>query len=130
MKKIVYLFILFSFLFIVVASNNISENYSADKKIYVESSAVQGKGLFAGETIGAGEVILQDIFYNRKVSKRGKLVNHCSDSFNSSVRQDGESANLVAIGEINKGDEITANYDLVSSAYPFIAQSKSNYKKC
>lgn len=112
------------------------ESYDVESgvKLRVKPSPIQGTGVFADETVKQGAVIIGDVFRvganGVTISKLGKLVNHCSESYNALVRKDGSVYNLVSTQKIDKGNEITANYDIVNSKYPFISGSNPDYKKC
>ena len=115
---------------------SLRESYDVESgvKLRVKPSPIQGTGVFADETVKQGAVIIGDVFRvganGVTISKLGKLVNHCSESYNALVRKDGNVYNLVSTQKIDKGNEITANYDIVNSKYPFIAGSNPDYKKC
>ena len=92
-------------------------------KIYVKNSSIHGKGLFADEPINNGTVIgwikskpsQQDGCYVLWISQTEaievqcdlKFINH-SNHPNASYYDD---LSVVAICDINTGEEITHNYD-------------------
>ena len=121
---------------VFLSQMSLRESYDVESgvKLRVKPSPIQGTGVFADETVKQGAVIIGDVFRvgsnGVTISKLGKLVNHCSESYNALVRKDGSVYNLVSTQKIDKGNEITANYDIVNSKYPFIAGSNSDYKKC
>jgi hypothetical protein len=115
---------------VFLSQMSLRESYDVESgvKLRVKPSPIQGTGVFADETVKQGAVIIGA--NGVTISKLGKLVNHCAESYNALVRKDGSVYNLVSTKKINKGDEITANYDIVNSKYPFIAGSNPDYKKC
>lgn len=121
---------------VFLSQMSLRESYDVESgvQLRVKPSPIQGTGVFADETVNQGVVIIGDVFRvganGVTISKLGKLVNHCSESYNALVRKDGSVYNLVSIQKIDKGNEITANYDIVNSKYPFIAGSNPDYKKC
>ena len=115
-----------------------------DDNIEIKSSSVHGKGVFAKTPFKPGDVIVSDVFKNRPsgmitippskfneyISTVGAHINHCSDSFNAHLVRRGADHSLVAIKNINVGDEITSNYDYVNAEFPFISASQAGYNKC
>jgi hypothetical protein len=92
------------------------------KKVSVQKSNVQGKGLFADESIGAGEVIGlshtkfmfkkngEDYIKSQETPIIGKYYNHSDDAFNVESIVNGDKRYLRALRDINPGEEILGNY--------------------
>tara|TARA_B100000902_G_scaffold396632_1_gene458194 strand:+ start:88 stop:516 length:429 start_codon:yes stop_codon:yes gene_type:complete len=122
--------------------------YINPKKTYIKQSNINGNGLFANKNFKIGDIILYDVFsnkpsnvmifnpiqkgvFNKYISIEGKHVNHCSRYFNSDIHtEDHRLYQLIATQNIKKGDEITANYDIINNKYPFIGKSLPHYKSC
>jgi hypothetical protein len=109
------------------------------RKYSIQPSPIHGKGLFAKQTFQVGDIILDDLFPHKHPQRKltdyvpdfenvivheGKFINHCSKKDNSDViSHDKKKFILVAKRFIPKGKEITANYDIVSRKFPFIASA-------
>lgn len=96
-------------------------------KFVIGNSKIHGKGVIAkiaikkGETIGIAVCLIK----GRPVitDYLGKYVNH-SYNPNSCLIQRLMNYNLVAISDINRGAEITADYNLTRA---FLAKPKNNF---
>ena len=120
---------------------------SFSKTFFISKSKIQGEGLFANKNFKKNEIIIDDLFpynKNRKVLKEmdkntfddyiireGKYINHCETKANSDVISDDNIyLQLIAIKDIQKGQEIISNYDTIHQKFPFIAKSKLHFRKC
>ena len=117
-------------------------------KPYISRSKVHGNGLFAGRNYKKGEVIFDDLFpYKEKdemlfnpigkikfqeyIIEEGTLINHCSVSKNTDIQTNNyRSFPLIAIKDIQKHDELFADYNIINKHYPFIAPALPSYVKC
>jgi len=93
----------------------------SDKRYYVKTSGIHGKGLFAGKTIKVGEVIGR-IKYNPTdedgphvlwVNDQGILVESDLKYINHSARPNAcycDDLDVVALKKISKDEEITHDY--------------------
>jgi len=115
---------------------------------YISSSRIQGQGLFAGVDLSKDEIIIDNLFphkdpsevlYNPITESKFKhymgdktaKINHCSREDNSKViTSDNKIYQLVSIKDIPTSGEITVNYDVTHSQYPFIVGSNKEYIKC
>ena len=122
--------------------------YCLPKKTFIKRSNINGNGLFASKNYKIGDIILDNIFpnkpneqilfnpislndFNQYISKEGLHVNHCSNKFNSVMHtEDYKKYILVATSDISRGQEITANYDMIHKKFPFIDGSKHNFVTC
>ena len=122
--------------------------YLSNNKVYISSSKINGQGLFARHNFRKGDIILGNIFphkdsnellydpidddkFYRYLSKEGVKINHCSKSDNAYVYTDDYKIyQLIATKDISENTEITVNYDTTNQTYPFIDNSKEEYKKC
>ena len=72
----------------------------------------------------------KEVFQNF-ISNEAKYINHCSINYNTDVTsKDHKIYKLIANQNINKGDELTTNYDNINKKFPFISSSKEGYKTC
>jgi hypothetical protein len=115
---------------------------------YVSKSTIQGEGLFTSIPIYKGDIILDNIFPNKDpneilynniskqtfsnyISYEGTKINHCSTNDNSYVfTNDYKIYKLIAKKTIGPNQELTVNYNITHSKFPFIAPSNSNYSTC
>ncbi len=122
--------------------------FIAPKKPYIKKSNVHGDGLFSPQDYKNGDVIISNIFPNKDedtilfnpiekevfqnfISNEAKYINHCSINYNTDVTsKDHKIYKLIANQNINKGDELTTNYDNINKKFPFISSSKEGYKTC
>ena len=116
--------------------------------LYISTSEIHGKGLFANKDYKKDDIIIKDVFANkppndvwgRTISHKsfydgiithGRYINHCEEKANSvMIRTDRNKFPLIATKNIKAGSEITANYDEISKKIPFIEPAKQKYKKC
>jgi hypothetical protein len=92
------------------------------KKVSVQKSNIQGKGLFADEPIRAGEIIglshIKSSFQkngetylkSKETPVIGTYYNHSDDAFNAGSIIQGNKRYLRALKNIQPGEEITGNY--------------------
>lgn len=92
------------------------------KKVSVQKSNIQGKGLFADEPIRAGEIIGlshikssfqkdgQTYLKSKETPVIGKYYNHSDDNFNAGSIIQGNKRYLRALKNIQPGEEIAGNY--------------------
>ena len=117
-------------------------------KPYISKSKIHGSGLFAGKDYKKGDLIFEDLFpysekneilfnpigkekFNRYLLEEGKYINHCSRNKNMDiVTKDYISFSAVASRDINKREEIYADYDTLHKHHPFIAPSLPSFMKC
>lgn len=76
----------------------------------VEKSKIQGVGLFTGKNYKPNEELLLAITNNHTVTNLCKKVNHCNHP-NSTLKRKYDGWYLYSIKHINKGEEITADYN-------------------
>lgn len=92
------------------------------KKVSVQKSNIQGKGLFADEPIRAGEIIGlshikssfqkdgQTYLKSKETPIIGTYYNHSDDNFNAGSIIQGNKRYLRALKNIQPGEEIAGNY--------------------
>jgi hypothetical protein len=92
------------------------------KKVSIQKSNIQGKGLFADEPIRAGEIIglshIKSSFQkdgetylkSKETPVIGAYYNHSDDAFNVSSITQGNKRYLRALKNIQPGEEIAGNY--------------------
>ena len=119
------------------------------ENLQIKNSVINGEGVFATIDYEPNDIIVKDIFpsapvgfeksirhsgdFSKYINEFGAKINHCSISFNSDLIKDDNTGEyqLFAVRKINKGDEITSNYDIVNDKYPkLIASSDPNYSSC
>jgi len=118
------------------------------EKPYIHESKIHGDGLFAGKNYKKGDVIYKDVFpykgkddilfnpvgrekFHKYILKEGRYINHCFRNKNVNiVSNDYKSFPLIATKDIQKHEELIANYDIINKKFPFIAPSLPNYVKC
>jgi hypothetical protein len=116
--------------------------------LYVSDSLIHNKGVFSSRSYKKGDIIQEDLFpYNKQkemlylpiskqkfdtyISYYGKFYNHCTTNYNANLTTDDYILyQLVALQDIPIGSEITANYDIIHSNFPFIAGSQKHFKQC
>jgi len=85
---------------------------SADKRLSVKKSNIQGRGLFINEPIKKGEVIGLAHVNNQATPMVGKYHNHSEDNPTAVNISQGNKRYLVAARDLPAGTEITTNYRL------------------
>ena len=116
--------------------------------LYVSDSLIHNKGVFSSRSYKKGDIIHENLFPHNKqkemlylpiskhkfdtyISYYGKFFNHCSTNYNSNVKtNDYIQYQLISLQDIPIGSEITANYDIIHSNFPFISGSQKNFKQC
>jgi len=78
------------------------------KGVYISDSAISGKGLFSNERFCIGDVICQ-AGINDKRTLAGRYSNHAVFA-NAEIKILNGSAEMVAIRDIEKDEEVTVNY--------------------
>ena len=117
-------------------------------KPYEAQSKIHNRGLFADKEYQKGDIILDNVFPNKNnneklfnrvpthkfkkyISHEGTLINHCTINYNTDlISKDHKIYKLIARKQIQKDQELTANYDIIHKNYPFIAKSKQTYRNC
>jgi hypothetical protein len=125
--------------------------------IYKNFSCIEGKGIFAGETISQGTIVFYCSIYDNYLSKKefqslsreekdrlckygvedesGNWIvtdgdaNHSCDANILSLFVDGLYCDI-AIRDILIGEEITIDYGLFYSSFPWTMSCKCNSSKC
>lgn len=92
----------------------ISEEKKHNKKYYISNSKIQGKGAFASKDLKKGETIgllhtIHELYYDYTFTELGKSYNHSYDPNCKNVKI-GNKRYLVAIEDIEKGEELTGDY--------------------
>ena len=151
-------FILLFFLTIIVLSSLHREaepftsgeaaSRSSELELFeIKNSPIQGKGVFAKDNIAKGKIIVNDLFphrpegitmsrsmgaklFNQSICHVGKFFNHCSMSANCDVIEVNGVHKMIATRNIKKGEEITANYNIINNKFPFIEKAFPHYTKC
>ncbi len=121
------------------------------QEFVIHQSKIHGKGLFATKSYQKGDIIIANLFpykdikrkikhvgdvsdFNDIIIHEGKYINHCSKKYNSTIRtNDYRLFSLIATKDIQKKEEITANYDIINKNIPFIANSSvttENHFRC
>ena len=71
------------------------------------------------------------IKFQEYIIEEGKLINHCSVSKNIDIQTNNyRSFPVIAIKDIQKHDELFADYNIINKHYPFIAPALPSYVKC
>lgn len=126
-------------------------------KIYKYHSSIDGIGLFAGEPIPKGTIVFyyssDDIYYSKKdfpdlpISEKEKLYKFgVEDEFGNWIAADGDAnhscdANIlsmfvdgrycdIAVKDIGKGEEITIDYGLFYSSFPWKIACRCGSANC
>lgn len=156
--KILIAFILLFFLTIIVLSSlhrkaepftsGEAASRSSELELFeIKNSPIQGKGVFAKDNIAKGKIIVNDLFphrpegitmsrsmgaklFNQSICHVGKFFNHCSMSANCDVIEVNGVHKMIATRNIKKGEEITANYNIINKKFPFIQKAFPHYTKC
>ncbi len=151
--KILIAFILLFFLTIIVLAakqpHREAEPFtSGELELFeIKNSPIQGKGVFAKDNIAKGKIIVNDLFphrpegitmsrsmgaklFNQSICHVGKFFNHCSMSANCDVIEVNGVHKMIATRNIKKGEEITANYNIINKKFPFIQKAFPHYTKC
>jgi len=105
------------------------------KKYIIKKSKINGVGIFANKNIKKNELIdLAFILYinenNLKdgdITLFGSKINHCSINDNSYLKNINNKYYIYAKRNINKGEEITSNYN---NTPEIIEKPDKSYKKC
>lgn len=138
---------LLGLVYIIIGKIKKKESYAASRGgVEIKQSGIHGDGLFAIKNYKKGDIILDDIFPNapsdvdmskitkkkfiKYISLEGAKVNHCGSKFNSDVILKDKKHGLVALKKINKGDEITADYNRVNKNFPFIGGADADFSDC
>ena len=100
-------------------------------KYKIGASQIHGSGVIATDNINKGEMIDVGIdywlfFLPYVTSYFGSWINHCRNA-NTQLLYINNKYYIVAIRSINKGSEITVNYDITPW---YICGSRSWYKEC
>lgn len=119
-----------------------------NQKTYISHSKINGNGLFASKEFKKGDILIDDLFKNKPKNEKlydpipydkfqkyinveGRYINHCNKQINSKVvSKDNKLYKLIATKNIQKDDEITANYNKINKNFPFIAKAEKGYLKC
>tara|TARA_Y100000817_G_scaffold133504_1_gene104492 strand:+ start:383 stop:814 length:432 start_codon:yes stop_codon:yes gene_type:complete len=119
-----------------------------NQKTYISHSKINGNGLFASKDFKKGDILIDDLFKNKPKNEKlydpisydkfqkyinveGRYINHCNKQINSKVvSKDNKLYKLIATKNIQKDDEITANYNKINKNFPFIAKAEKDYLKC
>jgi len=133
---------------VVVLKSIIDKQNVVVENLQIKNSVINGEGVFATIDYEPNDIIVKDIFpgapdgfeksrrhgeFVKYLNEIGAKINHCSTSFNSDLIKDDDTGEyqIIAVRKINKGDEITSNYDIVNNRYPtLIAKSDLNYSSC
>jgi len=151
MKNLIAFILLFFLAVIVLAAlpHRKAEPFTSELELFeIKNSPIQGKGVFAKDNIAKGKIIVNDLFphrpegitmsrsmgaklFNQSICHVGKFFNHCSMSANCDVIF-GENGvhKMIATRNIKKGEEITANYNIINNKFPFIQKAFPHYAKC
>ena len=129
--------------YIIIRKMKKKETYS---DLEIKPSGIQGDGLFAIKSYNKGDVILDDIFprapsdfdtrkitakkFSKYISLEGTKINHCASKFNADLILHEKKHRVVALDKINKGDEVTANYNRVNQKFPFISGANTDFEAC
>lgn len=89
-------------------SENIDDYREIECHAAVMDSPIEGKGLFLTESVCSGDTIMPARCGDYR-TQAGRYTNH-SKYPNAIMVQSGEDINLVALTEIDKGDEVTVDY--------------------
>lgn len=117
------------------------------KPYFISKSSIHGYGLFSNKSYKKGDIIIKDLFpynfnrniltkldkdtFNKYILKEGKYINHCKLKANSDlITNDNIYFKLIALKDIEKGEEILANYNIIHKKIPFISKSMEYFKKC
>jgi len=129
--------------YIIIRKMKKKETYS---DLEIKPSGINGDGLFAIKSYNKGDVILDDIFqraprgfdtrnmnkkkFSKYISLEGTKINHCETKFNADLILQDMKHRVVALTAINKGDEVTANYNRVNQKFPFISGANTDFEAC
>ncbi len=149
MKNLIAFILLFFLAIIVLAPlRRGAEPFTNDLELFeIKNSPIQGKGVFAKDNIAKGKIIVTDLFphkpegiimsrsmgaklFNQSICRVGKFFNHCSMSANCDVIEVNGVHKMIATRNIKKGEEITANYNIINNKFPFIEKAFPHYTKC
>lgn len=129
--------------YVIIGTMKKKEAYA---DLEIKPSGINGDGLFAIKSYNKGDVILDDIFphaprgfdtrkidekkFNKYISLEGTKINHCKTKFNSDLILQDMKHRLVALTAIDKGAEVTANYNRVNQKFPFISVADADFQSC
>jgi hypothetical protein len=157
MKNLIAFILLFFLTIIVLSSlhrkaepftSGEAASRSSELELFeIKNSPIQGKGVFAKDNIAKGKIIVNDLFphrpegitmsrsmgaklFNQSICHVGKFFNHCSMSANCDVIEVNGVHKMIATRNIKKGEEITANYNIINNKFPFIQKAFPHYTKC
>lgn len=157
MKNLIAFILLFFLTIIVLSSlhrkaepftSGEAASRSSELELFeIKNSPIQGKGVFAKDNIAKGKIIVNDLFpyrpegitmsrsmgaklFNQSICHVGKFFNHCSMSANCDVIEVNGVHKMIATRNIKKGEEITANYNIINKKFPFIQKAFPHYTKC
>ena len=120
MELIILLILLILFLIIRFLKY---ESYSNSDDIFISKSNIHGNGLFVRKDIDNNLKLFTAIDKNRIISDLGRYINHCSICNTYLKYEDGEY-NIYSKRNIDKGEELTVNYDFTPS---FIKKSNKDW---
>lgn len=108
----------------------ITIDYKADfrnnfNNLKIGKSMIHGYGLLANENIKKNTILLT-CFLNKRVIFLGNFVNHSKKYKNTSTIENGDRYYLIADRDINKNEELFADYDLTPD---FIKNSNPLWNK-
>ena len=149
LTDILIIFLLITTIVVVVVLKSIIDKQNVVvENLQIKNSVINGEGVFATIDYEPNDSIVKDIFpgapvgwetsmqpgdFAKYINKFGAKFNHCSTNFNSDLIKDDNTGEyqVIAVIKIKKGDEITANYDIVNDRYPtLIRRSDLNYSSC
>ncbi len=111
MKKeaifMIYTTLFLFFVIFIIYQSACHNNF--DGSWYVGQSKIHGKGVFSNNDIQKGVLLFEAIDDNKKISYLGSLINHCNVP-NTKLVPIGNKYYLMSIANINKNDELIANY--------------------
>ena len=97
-------------------------HYDTDD-IFISKSKIDGNGLFAGKDFENNSKLFTAIDKNRIITNLGRYINHCT-MCNTYLKYENDEYNIYSKRNIDKGEELTANYDLAPS---FIKKSNKDW---
>ena len=100
-------------LFLTIRHLKFEAYYDTDD-IFISKSKIHGNGLFAGKDIDNNLKLFTAIDKNRIITNLGKYINHCGIC-NTYLKYENGEYNIYSKRNIDKGEELTVNYDLTPS---------------
>ena len=118
------------------------------KKPYIAKSNIHGKGLFAGKKYKKHDVIIENLFpykdssimlfnpitkekFHSYIIDEGTYINHWSLNKNIDIISDDyKHFKVIAVRDIEKHEELFADYNILHKHFPFIAPALPNYVSC